>query len=534
MEGEHLGKYFNPGNIGFENIIKKNYVDKTGMIDIVNDSIGTSDNLICVSRPRRFGKSFVAQMLTAYYDCSCDSHSLFDDYNISKCQSYEEHINRYNVITIDVTGFISDVQSSNGEKKLSEIPNMIARSIRNEIVEMYPEFSDVLLLEDCLLKCVDNTGRKFVFVIDEWDALIREAKNDSDTQKAYLNFLRGLFKNANVTPKAIALAYMTGILPIKKDGTESALSDFDEYSILDSYKYAEYIGFTDDEVERLCKLNKMNIEEVRYWYNGYSIGGSYAIYNPYSVMQAIKRRKCKSYWKKTTAAETLTTYINMNFDGLQEDVLRLIAGESIEVHTEDFANDVETFHSRDDVLTLLIHLGYLAYDEDNNEVRIPNEEVREEFNSLIRKANMNKLAELIKKSDKLLSDTIACDEDSVAIAIERIRESNYAPNYYNDEQALRYVIKFAYIVCVDRYLKIEELPSGKGIADVVFLPKKNTDYPAIVIELKWNKTDEAAIAQIKNKRYPVILKDYAGEILLVGINYNAKSKEHSCRIEKIG
>jgi hypothetical protein len=226
----------------------------------------------------------------------------------------------------------------------------------------------VLLLEDCLLKCVEATGRKFVFVIDEWDALIREAKNDSSTQKAYLNFLRGLFKNANVTPKAIALAYMTGILPIKKDGTESALSDFNEYSILDSYKYAEYIGFTDDEVEKLCEINEMNIEEVRYWYNGYSIGGSYAIYNPYSVMQAIKRRKCKSYWKKTTAAETLTTYINMNFDGLQEDVLRLIAGESIEVHTEDFANDVETFHTKDDVLTLMIHLGYLAYNEDSNEV----------------------------------------------------------------------------------------------------------------------------------------------------------------------
>ena len=528
-----MGKYFNPGNIGFENIIKKNYVDKTGMIDIVNDSIGTSDNLICVSRPRRFGKSFVAQMLTAYYDCSCDSHSLFDNYNISKYQSYKEHINSYNVITIDVTGFLSDVQSSNGEKKLSEVPNMIARSIRNEIVEMYPEFSDVLLLEDCLLKCVEATGRKFVFVIDEWDALIREAKNDSGTQKAYLNFLRGLFKNANVTPKTIALAYMTGILPIKKDGTESALSDFNEYSILDSYKYAEYIGFTDDEVEKLCEINEMNIEEVRYWYNGYSIGGSYAIYNPYSVMQAIKRRKCKSYWKKTTAAETLTTYINMNFDGLQEDVLRLIAGESIEVHTEDFANDVETFHSRDDVLTLLIHLGYLAYDEDNNEVRIPNEEVREEFNSLIRKAKMNNLAELIKKSDKLLSDTIACNEDSVATAIERIRESNYAPAFYNDEQALRYVIKFAYIVCVDKYMKIEELPSGRGIADVVFLPKKNTDYPAMVIELKWDKTDETAISQIKDNRYHAVLKDYVGEILLVGINYNAKTKEHSCRIEKI-
>ncbi len=526
-----MGKYFNTGNVGFKRIIKSEYIDKTGMIDIVNDSVETTENLICISRPRRFGKSFIAQMLNAYYDCSCDSHELFNNLEISKADSYEEYINRYNVIYIDITGFISDVQREGGN--ISDIPGMIAESIRKDIVEYYPELMEVSMLEDCLLKCVDITGRMFVFIIDEWDALIREAKHDSNTQKAYLNLLRGLFKNANVTPKIVALAYMTGILPIKKDGTESALSDFNEYSVLDPYKYDTYIGFTEKEVEMLCKLHGMNFDSMRYWYNGYAIGSCKSIYNPYSVMQAIKRGKYKSYWKKTTASESLGTYIDMDFDGLQEEVLRLIAGESIEVHTDDFANDVESFGMKDDVLTLMIHLGYLAYDEDTSNVRIPNEEVREEFDSLVRKANMNKLAELIRNSERLLKNTLSGNSEAVSKAIDRIRDSNYAPNFYNNEQALRYIIKFAYIICVDKYMRIEELPSGKGIADVVYIPKKNTMDPALVIELKWDKTEDAAIKQIKNKNYPAILEGYGGEILMVGINYDSGSKVHSCKIERV-
>ena len=528
-----MGKYLNPGNEAFSEIIKGYYIDKTGLIEVVNNTINRTGKLTCLSRPRRFGKSFTAHMLCAYYDCSCDSHELFDRYAISESKTYEEYINKFNVIVIDVTGFISMVKLSNGKIEISDIPSMIADDVRNDIIKDKSELSKIQSLEDCLLEYVKITGKKFVFIIDEWDALIREAKDDNGAQQVYLNFLRGLFKNSNVTPYVVAAAYMTGILPIKKDGSQSAISDFREYSVLDPRRFDIYTGFTEEEAKQICAAYDMDFEEAKKWYDGYSVGRIKSIYNPYSLMQAMDAGEYGSYWKKTSAADSLETYINMNFEGLKEDIVRLISGEEIEVYTNDFANDFETFTSKDDVMTLMIHLGYLAYDKHNKSVRIPNVEIREEFNSLIRKANMNKLAGLIEASKKLLSDTIAGNTDAVVSAIEGIRESDYAPNYYNNEQALRYVIKFAYVVCVDKYMKIEELPSGKGIADVVYIPKKNTPDPALVIELKWNKTDKAAIGQIKEKKYPAVLQDYGGDIVLVGINYNEKAKEHSCEIERI-
>ena len=228
------------------------------------------------------------------------------------------------------------------------------------------------------------------------------------------------------------------------------------------------------------------------------------------------------------------TYINMDFDGLQETITRLISGEDIEINVDTFENDFETFKSRDDVLTLLTHLGYLTYDEDEKTVRIPNEEIRIEFRQFLSGSDMNKKwAELIRKSQKLLEDTIGGNQEAVTKAIVEVRDSEYGPTFYNDEQALRYVVKFAYIAAIDQYMKVEELPSGHGIADVAYLPKKRSRLPAMVIELKWNKTAEGALKQIKENHYPELLSDYVGEMMLVGINYNEETKEHSCKIEKI-
>ena len=278
----------------------------------------------------------------------------------------------------------------------------------------------------------------------------------------------------------------------------------------------------------------MDFEVVKRWYDGYDFPGYGAIYNPYSVMCAMQDQKCCSYWQKTSAAESLMTYINMDFEGLQEIIARLIAGEEVEVRTNRFENDFETFKSRDDVLTLLIHLGYLTWHEEDGTAHIPNEEVRTVFEKILEGTGVStKWVELIERSRKLLEDTIAGNSEAVAKAIEEIRDTQYAPTFYNDEQALRYVIKFAYIAAVDQYYKIEELPSGKGIADVVYLPKRKSMLPALIIELKWNKSSEGAIAQIKAKNYLAVLEDYGGEIVTVGINYDAKTKEHSCVIERV-
>ena len=375
-----MGVYLNPGNEGFQRILQSEYVDKTGLIALLNQTIGTMEMLSCISRPRRFGKSYAAKMLCAYYDCSCDSRGLFDDKEIAGTQGYLTHLNKYHVVYLDITGFLSEAKRQ--RKLMIDIPEKIVDAVHKELMNLYPELALGENIMEDMIHCVEETGRKFIFIIDEWDALIREAKGDAETQSIYLSILRGWFKNGNFTPRVVAAAYMTGILPIKKDGSQSAISDFREYSILDPEGFAEFTGFTESEVKRLCEGYGMNFADARSWYDGYDFPDIGAIYNPYSVMLAMKKRKFGSYWQKTSAAESLMTYINMDFEGLQETISRLISGEEVEVDTDFFENDFESFKSRDDVLTLLIHLGYLTWHEEEGTARIPNEEVRIEFQKI--------------------------------------------------------------------------------------------------------------------------------------------------------
>lgn len=527
-----MGTYVNPGNGAFKEIADETYIDKTGMIAVINQSVGTKNKLSCVSRPRRFGKSWAAKMLAAYYDCSCDSNDLFRDKIIASNREYEAFLNQFNVIYLDISGFISEIRSS-GQTSLSGIPEMIKTAIWKDLNEsgFIPGEDDTL--NDYLLRCVrESEGRQFIFIIDEWDAVIREAKNDKSAQTAYLNLLRGWFKNSNFTPKAVGAAYMTGILPIKKDGTQSAISDFIEYTVLEPGGFAEYTGFTEKEVKEICKKNDLSFEEIKAWYDGYELAGIASVYNPFSVMCAVRDKKCRSYWTPTSAAEGLTDYIKMDFSGLQETVANLIAGSEAEVNTVGFQNDLERFKTKDDVFTLLIHLGYLTYDTEQRTVHIPNKEVREEFiNFLTQDVVDSSWIRLIERSKKIMSDTLARNEEAVAAALEEIRGEQYAPQYYNNEQSLRAIIKYAYLAVIGNYVKVEEMPSGKGIADVVFVPTPFSRLPAMVVELKWNKTSGGAIAQIRNKKYTAVLKPFAGNILLVGINYDDSTGKHSCLIE---
>lgn len=534
-----MGTYLNPGNSGFRRIIANEYVDKTDMISLINKTIGTTKNLTCISRPRRFGKSYAVQMLCAYYDKTCDSHELFDKYEIAHDESYEKNINKYHVIYLDMSGFISDAKQE--KQPLSDIPLTINKRLLNELRLYFPDSKEPDSLNEALLNLVRSTKTKIVFIIDEWDSLIREAKDDPHTQDIYLNLLRGWFKNNNFTPEAVASAYMTGILPIKKDGSQSAISDFREYSVMEPLQFGTYVGFTEEEVKKLCEKYGRSFEAMKHWYDGYTVGNCHSVYNPYSVMQALESGKYKAYWKKTSAAETLMTYIDMDQDGLQDDIARLIAGDTIVVDSDFFQNDVETFSSKDDVLTLLIHLGYLtyeevsdSYDEEDEQLtglaKIPNEEVRLEFEKILRKAKHKELIRLVSKSDQLLRDTIAGNGEAVANAIQEVHDSVYAPTFYNDEQSLRYVIRMAYLSCVDQYANVEELPSGHGIADIVFLPKRRSPLPAMIVELKWNKSEERAIKQILDRNYPRMLENFRGKVLLVGINYDEVTKKHTCII----
>ena len=521
-----MGNYLNVGNAGFTAATKGLYVDKTGMIAFINSTLDTKDKLTCVSRPRRFGKSFAAQMLCAYYDKSCDSHSLFEKLAISADPSYETYLNKFDVIYLDITWFISSAD------RMEDVVSTLQKRVIEELREAYPKARKADTLSESLAAVHSLTGDRFIVIIDEWDALFREAKDNAALQEEYIKLLRGLFKNSGFTDKMIAAAYMTGILPIKKYGTQSALTDFREYTMTQPEPLEQYVGFTEKEVQDLCKSSGLGFEEIQKWYDGYVLGNNTHIYSPRSVTEALRRNRIGNYWAQSETYESLRLYIELDLNGLKEAIVQMLGGARIRIDVATFQNDLTTIRSRDDVLTLLIHLGYLAYDIDSRSVFIPNEEIREEFVRAVSAGKYSEIAGLVQNSEHLLEVTLSMDEETVASAIEKAHKAGTAPTFYNNEQALRSVIRLSYLCCIDEYLRIEELPSGHGYADIIFWPKKASSLPLLVIELKWNKTDGGAIRQIKNRDYPQALKDYGGNILLIGINYDSKSKKHTCRIEE--
>lgn len=521
-----MGNYLNIGNHGFEAIRKGVYVDKTEMIAFINGTLGTKDKLTSVSRPRRFGKSFATQMLCAYYDKSCDSRELFEGLAISKDPFFEKYLNKYDVIYLDITWFIY------GAGDIRNTVRFLQEKVIKELREVYPDAKQEDTLAETLAAVNEMTGSKFIIIIDEWDALFREAKEDRKLQDEYILFLRGLFKNSAFTDKTVEAAYMTGILPIKKYGTQSAMTDFREYTMIQPEPLEEFAGFTEQEVMDLCNGSNLAFGEVQRWYDGYVLGDNMHIYSPKSVIEAVQRGRIGNYWTQSETYESLKLYIELNEDGLKEAIAQMLGGAYIKIDTATFQNDMTTIKSRDDVLTLLVHLGYLAYDIEQKSVYIPNEEVREEFVRAVTTGRHTEIARLIRNSENLLESTLNMEEEAVAAAIEEAHKAGTAPTFYNNEQALRSVIRVAYISCVDEFFRIDELPSGHGYADVVFFPKKASSMPLLLIELKWNKTEKGAIAQIKNRDYPEALKDYGGDVLLVGINYDVKSKKHSCKIEE--
>ncbi|MCI8293822.1 MAG: AAA family ATPase [Hespellia sp.] len=527
-----MGIYLNPPSDGFKAILKRGmYVDKSELIDYTNSVMESDRMLTCFSRPRRFGKSFSAQLLSAYYSRSADSMSLFENLKIAHDESggFQEYFNQCDVLFLDISSFIAAVEV------IEETVSYIQKDVIEELREAFPNCikEDVRALSKALLQINGKTGKKIFIIIDEWDALFREAKTNEELQHAYIQLLRSLFKS-NQTSQMICGAYMTGILPIKKYGTQSALTDFCEFTMLDPGPLAEFTGFTEMEVRALCEEYGLDFAEAHRWYDGYYFDKIKHIYNPKSIMEAVINQKFSNYWTQTETYESLKVYIELNFDGLKDAIIDMIGGRHFKIDTGTFQNDMTSMRSRDDVFTLLVHLGYLAYDSDKKEVFIPNEEVREEFLRAIRNGSRQELVRAVKRSDRLLDATLHMDEDTVADILEEVHGENTPPINYNNEHALRSVVVMAYLSCMDHYLRIEELASGKGYSGLLFVPGKTSSKPALVIELKWNKGAERAIMQIKKRSYVQFARQfgYEGEILLVGIHYDTRTKKHTCKIEK--
>ena len=526
-----MGIYLNPGTIEFqESINSEIYVDKTMLIERTNAALRTKQKYMCISRPRRFGKSMSADMLAAYYGKDYDSAALFDGLEISHCETFSTHLNKYNVFKINMQEFLSMTQ--NVDKMLKVLQKRLIKELKYN----YPEYVDCDNLVFAMQDIFSYTGQSFIVLIDEWDCLFREYKQDEEAQRKYLDFLRVWLKDKGY----IALAYMTGILPIKKYGTHSALNMFMEYSMTDPGNMAEYFGFTEKEVENLCIEYGMNIEETKAWYNGYGLYSHnkqedilYSIYNPKSVVEAMLRHRFGNYWNQTETYEALKIYIQMNMDGLKDAIIEMLADNSVRINIGTFHNDMTTFATRDDILTLLVHLGYLTYDVEKESVRIPNKEVAQEYINAISTMDWKEVISSINNSRKLLEALWNLDSDKVAAGVDKAHEE-ISILQYNDENSLSCTISLAFYFAREYYTMIRELPTGKGFADICLIPRKiHMDKPAVIIELKWDKSVSGAIAQIKEKKYIDALSEYQGNLILAGINYDKKIKKHSCLVEKV-
>ena len=522
-----MGIYFNPTNESFtKDRNYEIYVDKTELIAYLNKVLGTPRNCIAVSHARRFGKSHAAGMIDAYYSLGCYSSNLFDNTKIAANADYKKYMNKYNVIHLDISSFWDDFKDNLVEKIKEYIIDDFKKSFNDEI-DYSKKFSVILM------SVYQKTTIPFVIIIDEWDCVIRNS-DDKELVHSYLQFLHSLFKSEE-SKAFLALGYITGILPIKKIKDESALNNFREYTMLKSKPITKYYGFTEEEVKELCKKYDMDFDSVKAWYNGYLIDGVH-MYNPNSVTQAMIDQDCDSYWRNTSSFSSINTFITMNYAGLKDDIMTMLAGGKVIVDTRSFQNDLSDIHSKDDALTALIHLGYLGYDADRKSAYIPNYEVAEAFQMALKTGIWDEISKAISRCDELLMATIDGDETKVAEIIEQAHDTYTSVLKYNDENSLSCVLTMAYFTAPGYYNIVREIPAGKGFADFAFIPRSNAGFrPAMIVELKYNQSAETAIKQIKEKKYHGALSGYSDKILLVDINYNtdgSDQKHHTCVIEE--
>lgn len=533
-----MGTFINKGNLEFAELAASDYVDKTNLISIVNERLCKQGRYSCMTRCRRFGKSMAAKMLCAYYDKSCDSRELFNGLNIGKDPSFQTHLNKYNVLYLDVTTFTSQPRYH------GKIVKTIQEKMIKEVKAAFPnvDYEDESDLMDSLVAIYNQTHERFYFIIDEWDAICREFPErrkfkDSPTDivatemDEYVMFLRRLFKTQS-SDLVFVGAYLTGILPMIKYETESALNNFWEYSMIQPLQASACFGFTSNEVKALCQKSNMDFDELAAWYDGYQIGEEPSVFNPNSVMKATNVKKCSSFWAATGAYDKVAKYINLNYDGLRDDVINMLGGGRCSVDTTSFVNNMSVVRSKDDVFTVLIHLGYLAYDEKARKCYIPNKEVSGEWINAVKDNQWQEIVNTIQSSEKLLEHTLACDADKVAKSIDAAHVENTSILSYNDENSLSCVLSIAYIYAKNDYIIHRELPTGKGFADLVFVPRPYVDKPAMIVELKYDKDADTAIEQIHRKEYKGKVLEYTDNLLLVGINYDKDTKKHSCIIEK--
>ena len=540
-----MGFYINAGNENLKMALNSQiFVDKSLVLQKLCSLLNTQQRFICVSRPRRFGKTTGRDLMVAYFSKGCDSLDMFSNLKIANPPAekkkrgtkntarkpeekfdFRENLNKFNVIAVDLGAAYNTVE--NRKDVLKYLRKEFLEDFRKEFPSI--EFSDEDSIAKMIQRVYTKTKEQFIVIIDEYDTLIRERQSDTLLEE-YRSFLNSLFKNNEIS-SAVALAYLTGILPVQRDRVQSKLNNFKESTILSPLGLEEFFGFTKAEVKALCKEYKMKFKDCENWYDGYKID-KLSIYNPNSVVEAMMRREYANYWNVTGSYEVVSDYIKLDFDGTKSAIIDMLAGNEIKINIDKFENSLDKINSKDNVLTYLIHLGYVNYDKNTGLCRIPNKEIRQEWEKAIESAeNFTKVVKMISDSEKLLKLTQAGDAERVAAALDSAHQTVADPLDYNDESSLKTAIILAYYAASSKYTIIKELPTGRGFADIGFIPLDRKD-PAMVVELKYDKNAESAIRQIKEKNYPKVFENYLDNLLLVGVNYDKETKVHECVIEK--
>ena len=516
--------YLNQSNDLFKiNLNNKIYVDKSNLIRKTNDHLLTDSRFLCVTRPRRFGKTMALSMLNAYYSKGCDSNELFNKLNISNDRTYLAHLNKHNVIWVDMAGIYADSKNN--------FLNALVKYIIRDLNEKFPNIltDDENTIGRAIKTINSELGERFIFLIDEWDVIFREEPN-SGLCDDYIMFLRSLFKSSDVS-SCFDLVYMTGILPIKRYSTESALNMFEEYNMLNPQDFAEFFGFTENEVQELCIKYGVDFNTMKVWYDGYRLG-EYDIYNPRSVVKTIEARKFADYWTSTSALESVTNYMNYDNGELKDAITMMLSGENAPVNVSKYSNDLTKVNSKDAALTILIHLGYLAYDEENKMCHIPNYEIRQRIETAIDELKWHDIYNPISNSKKLYEETIKGNADFINNTLDNNHRELASIFNKNKEDVLGIIVTISYYYLRDFYYVRKKDACATGRADITYTPKDGFHTP-IVVELKADDSADNAIKQIKERDYSSVFKGYKGKIILLGISYDSKTLKHDSKIEYI-
>lgn len=513
------------------------FVDKSSLLNELIPALGTDERFYCITRPRRFGKSVMANMVAAFFGKAANASDLFHRLQVAECHNYRKHLNQHDVIYLDLSG---------APENCTSYQSYITRILQGLKADLHTAYPDLHLdpdkpVWDLLDIIFQDTGDKFIFIIDEWDALFHMPFPSEQDKSSYLLFLKSLLKG-----KVYAeFVYMTGVLPIAKYSSGSELNMFMEFGMTASERFSGYFGFSDSEVDMLyewyLKLTchpKITREDLRDWYDGYHTAAACRLYNPRSVVYALINNQLRNYWTSSGPYDEIFYYIRNNVQDIRDDLALMISGKGIEANVEEYAATAPELNTKDQIYSAMVVYGLLTYEDVTGEVSIPNKELMSQFEQmLLTNESLGYVHRLACESVRMVKATLAGDTKTMGEILQYAHNTESPIFSYNSEIELSAVVNLVYLSARDKYRVEREDRAGKGYVDFIFYPeRRGTD--AIILELKIDRDPEEAIRQIKEKGYVQRLKGklgespkYTGRILIVGISYSRKSKEHRCKVE---